>query len=178
MGVDGKGGWDGPAIWPPPPSEEQLTVPRLTKDGLHIEGWCRRPTDRVWKPSDLLWLPPRATKSTDIDGIGRIVDVEDFGGIGMHDWVTAQLNKRGKYMEYVRDRVRAGTYRLTAALAKWLGMPFDEDGAELVPRSGTGTVTYKSLDAKRIVEEGRRLAKLSGYPIDLDTGLPVIPRRD
>jgi hypothetical protein len=121
-----------------------MTTPRLTSDGMHIEGWVRPPADGVWRPSDLLWLPPSATKSTDIDGIGRIVDVKDFE-IGDCDWVTAQLNKRERYLESIRAKVRAGAFRLTAALARTLGMPWDEDAAQLVPRTGTGTVAYRAL---------------------------------
>jgi len=62
----------------------------------------------------------RRLKSTDIDGIGQIVDVRD--GIGMHSWVTAQLNRREKYLDLIRAKVRAGALRLTAQLAKFLGM--------------------------------------------------------
>ena len=165
--------WNGPAIWPPPPSEDVLTSPRLTADGNHIEGWVRRPTDGVWKPHDLLWLPPSATKSTDIDGIGQVVDMQDFDGIGHHDWVVAQLNKREKYLDYIRAKVRAGAYRLTAQLAKMLGMDFPEDGAELVPR--TGPVAYQAMAAKQLVAEGRRL--VGSLPIDRDTGLPIVTWR-
>ena len=152
MGANGNGGWDGPAVWPPRPTEEQLTVPRLTKDGMHVEGWCRRPSDGVWHPSDLLWMPPNATKSTDIDGIGRVVDVRD--GLGPHDWVVAEINKRERYLDLLRDKVRAGALRLTATLAKFLGMDF-EDGAELIPRT---SVAYgkSTAAAKALREEAER----------------------
>lgn len=163
--------------WPPLPTEDELTVPRLSKDG-HVEGWCRRPADGVWRPADLFWLPPSATKSTDIDDIGHVVGVNDFGGIGDHAWVTAQLNKRERYLDLIRERVRQGAYRLTAQLAKFLGM--DDDSAELKPRTGTGTVAYKSLhhaEVARTVAQGRRLAGLAGLEIDRDTGLPIVRRQ-
>ena len=184
MGANGKGGWDGPAVWPPPPTEEVMTTPRLSKDGMHVEGWVRRPAT-AWKPSDLLWLPPSATKSTDIDGIGQIVDVKDFGGIGDYDWVMAQLNKRQKYLDFIREKVRIGAYRMTAQLAKMLGLPFDEDSAELMPR--TGSVAYgKMAAAKSLKEEADRL--ISGPTADNrhkyglcachgESGLPIIPGR-
>ena len=60
---------------------------------------------------------------------------------------------------------------LTAQLAKMLGL--DEDGAELVPRTGPrsyGTVAA----AKSLYDEDRRLSRQTGYPIDADTGLPDI----
>ena len=122
---------------------------------MHVEGWCRPPADDVWQPSDLLWLPPSATKSTDIDGVGRIVDVNDFDGVTPHAWVTAELNKRERYLEFIRER--AGAYRLTAQLAKFLGMPFDEDGAELVPRTGPLAHGTRLAAAKAVREEAERL---------------------
>ena len=118
--------------------------------------------------------PPTATKSTDVDGIGQIVDVNDFDGPGVHSWVTAQLNRREKYLDLIRAKVRAGAFRLTAELAKMLGMAFDGDAAELVPRTGTGTVAYRAATAKSLVEEGGRLA---GLPVDRDTGLPIVRGR-
>ena len=173
-------------MWPPPPTEEQLTVPRLTKDGQHVEGWVRRPIGKAWQPSDLLWLPPSATKSTDIDGIGRIVDVKDFGGIGVHDWVTAELNKRERYLEMIREKVRAGAYRLTAQLAKFLGMPFDEDAAELIPRTGALAYGDGLAAAKSLRETADKL--INGPTADNrhkyglcschnDFGDPIIPGR-
>lgn len=158
-----------PSVWPPGPTEEQLTVPRLSADGQHVEGWCRKPTDGIWRPTDLLWMPPGATKSADMDRAGGIVDVLE--GPGDHSWIVAQLGKRQKYLDILRERVRSGGMKLTAALAKMLGL--DADGAELVQR--TGPIAYgKSLeDARRAVAIGRRLA---GYPIDRDTGLADIGR--
>lgn len=150
--------WNGPAVYPRLPSEEQLCVPRLTKDGQHLEGWVRRPTEGVWRPSDLFWLPPSATKSTDLDGIGRILDVNDFSGIGDHDWVVAHLDKRERYFDLIQAKVRAGAYRLTAQLAKMLGIPFDEDGAELTPRVGTGTVAAKSAAVEWVLPIARPVA--------------------
>lgn len=150
------GDWgDRPAVWPPPPSEEVMTVPRLSKDGDHVEGWVRPPGDGVWKPSDLLWQPPNATKSTDIDGIGRIVDVIDYEMD--YAWVTAQLNRRQKYLDLIREKVRIGAYRLTAQLAKMLGLPFDEDAAELIPRSGRIPYGKSTAAAKALKEEADRL---------------------
>jgi len=158
-----------PTVWPPRPTEEQLTVPRLSRDGQHVEGWCRKPVDGIWKPADLLWMPPGATKSSDIDQAGVIVDVLE--GPGDHDWIVAQLNKRETYLDILRERVRSGAMRLTAALAKMLGLA--EDGAELVPRTGPIAYGKSYEDARRAVATGRSLA---GFPIDRDTGLPIIGR--
>ncbi len=116
-----------------------------------------------------MWLPPSATKSTDIDEVGRVVDVLE--GPGGHDWVTAQLGRRQKYLDILRAKVRAGAFRMTAALAKMLGL--DEDGAELVQRGPIAYGKSSYEEARRAVAEGRRLA---GWPIDPDTGLPIIGR--
>lgn len=165
----------GVAVYPPMATEDELTTAALSADGKHVKSWVRRPEGGVWKPHDLLWLPPTATKSTDIDRAGTIVDVTE--GPGDFDWITAQINKREKYLDMIRAKVKAGAYRLTAALAKFLDMPFDEDGAQLVPRSGLGTFAYgKSATAKALYDEGRRLIAKAGYPIDPDTGLPDIGR--
>lgn len=143
-------------------SEAEMTVPRLSSDGWHVEGWVKHP-EGPWSPEDLLWLPPSATKSTDIDRAGEIVDVIE--GIGDYDWVTAQINKHDRYVDAIRDKVRAGAVRMTAALAKFLGMDFD-DGAELIPRTGTGTIAYgKSAD----YATATRLRELAGP-------LPLAPR--
>ncbi len=150
-----------PTVWPPRPTEEQLTIPRLSADGQHVEGWCR-------KPHDLLWLPPTATKSTDTDIAGQIVDVLE--GPGDHDWIVAQLGKRERYLDLIRAKVRAGAFRMTAQLAKWLSL---DEGAELVPRTGPIAYGKSYEEARRAVAEGRRLA---GWPIDPDTGLPIIGR--
>jgi len=157
-----------PTVWPPPALEEQLTIPRLSRDGQHVEGWCRKPADGIWKPADLLWMPPGATKSSDIDQAGVIVDVLE--GPGDHDWIVAQLNKRETYLDILRERVRSGAFRMTAALAKMLGL--DADGAELVQRTVAYGKSYE--DARRAVAEGRRLA--GAWPIDRDTGLPIVGR--
>lgn len=132
---------------------EEMTVPRLSDNGELIEGWVRRPSG-AWAPEDLTWHPPNAVKSTDVDGIGRIVDVTE--GLGDLDWIRAQLDRRAKYLDVLKSRVRSGALKLTAALAKMLGL--DEDGAQLVPL--TGPVAYgKSAmaAAKALREEGERL---------------------
>ena len=163
---------DRPAVWPPPPTEDVLTTAGLSDNGQLVQGWVRLPTAKVWAPKDgdLLWLPPSATKATDIDRAGSVVEVQELGDIA---WVQAQLDKREKYLDYIKAKVRAGAYRLTAALAAMWNLPLDEDGAELTPRVGTGTVAYKSAHAEQAVAEGRRLA---GWPIDPDTNLPIIKR--
>lgn len=159
-------------------TDEEMSVPRLSADGKHVEGWVFRPAGKVWAPHDrdpLLWLPPSATKSSDIDQAGSIVDVTwDVGELKA--WVTAEVNKHERYLDLLRSKVRSGTMRLTSFLAKMLGMPFDEDGVELTPRIGAGTVTaYKSLAAEELVAEGRRM---TGLLIDRDTGLPIVPGRN
>ena len=157
------------SVFPPMATQAELTIPRLSADGMTVEGWVRRPEGGVWKPHDLLWLPPTATKSSDIDQAGVIVDVLE--GPGDHDWIVAQLNKRETYLDILRERVRSGAMRLTAALAKMLGLA--EDGAELVPRTGPIAYGKSYEDARRAVATGRSLA---GFPIDRDTGLPIIGR--
>lgn len=67
--------------------------------------------------------------------------------------------------------VREGAYRPTAKLAKFLGMA--EDGAELLP--WTGSLAYGKLAAaKSVYDEGQRFIRRGGFPLDRDTGLPVI----
>jgi len=120
-------------------TEEQMTVPRLSADGLTVEGWVKRPSG-AWTPADLLWSPPNAVKASDVDGIGRIVDVTE--GLSDYDWVTAQLNRREKYLDLIRAKIRAGAYRMTAAALRTFGFDEDEiarltgDAAQLVQRSG------------------------------------------
>lgn len=138
-------------------TEDQLTVPRLSHNGEIIEGWCRPPASGVWSPSELLWSPDTATKASDFDPIARIVDVSD--SLGDLAWVQAQTDKRAKYLERIRELVRAGKYRLTAGMAKLLG--WDEDEAELVPRTGTGTLVYSKAATVEMIEEGRRMAGLA-----------------
>jgi len=157
-----------PTTWPPRVSEDALTTAGLSSDGMTVRGWVRKPAG-VWKPADLLWLPPTAVKSTDVDQAGTILDVTE--GPGDHDWVTAQLNRRERYLDLIRAKVRAGAFRMTAALAKWLGL--DEDGAELVERTGPLAYGKSYEEARRAVATGRSLA---GFPIDRDTGLPIIGR--
>ena len=155
---------------------EEMTVPRLSHNGQCVEGWVMAPTENPWQPKggDLLWLPPTATKSTDVDRAGDIVDVTWDVGEQMA-FVTAELNKHERYLEMIRNKVRSGAVRLTSFLAKMLGLPFDDDGVELTPlRVGSGplvatrTLAYKSAQAEELVAEGRRMA---GMPVDRDTGL-------
>ena len=53
----------------------------------------------------------------------KSVDAKTFHGISHHS-VTAQIRKRDRYLEVIRQRVTDGTYQLTAALAKLLGLPY------------------------------------------------------
>lgn len=128
--------------FPPLPTEDQLTTAALTRDGMHVQGWVRTPAGAVWRPEDLLWLPPSATKASDIDRAGRIVDVtlapDEMA------FVTAEIAKHDKYLDVIRAKVRAGAIKLTGFLAKMLGLPFDEDGVELRQRYGP-VVALKSL---------------------------------
>ena len=159
-------------------TDEEVSVPRLSADGKHVEGWVFRPAGKVWEPHDrdpLLWLPPSATKSTDIDQAGSLVDVT-WDLDETKAWVMAELNKRERYLDLLRSKVRSGAARLDAFLAKMLGMAFDEDGVELTPRVGTGTEAYRSMTATvKAIEEGRRVA---GLPTDPDTGLAVVRATD
>lgn len=120
--------------WPPRISDVPLGVPVLGEHfGLAkgtVVGWSARP-EALWTPEELLWTPP-GTKSLDL--AGEIVDARSFSD---RTWVVAQLGKRDKYLDIIRQRVRAGVYRLTPALAKILGI--DEDGAVLA-ESGGGDV--------------------------------------
>lgn len=122
----------GYAVWPPMATEDELTTAELSSDGKHVKGWVMVPEGTVWKPEDLLWLPPSATKSTDLDAAGRIVDVVPDAG-EIKAFVTAELAKHERYLDLLRAKVRAGGIKLTAFLAKMLGMAF-EDGVELTPR--------------------------------------------
>ena len=155
-------------------SQEELAVAGLTPDGKHVQAWVTTPPGEVWTPQggDLIWLPPSATKSTDVDGVGRVVDV--VGDPEIQAWVTAELAKSAKYLDYLRDRIRRGLYKVSAAFRRQLGM-LDDDGAELAPSIGSGTVAYKSTDAGRLVIDARRLVAegrgMAGMPIDRDTGL-------
>ena len=155
-------------------SHEELAVAALTPDGKHVQAWVTTPPGEVWTPEggDLIWLPPSATKSTDVDGIGQVIDV--VGDPEVQAFVTAQLAVHAKYLDYLRDRIRRGLYKVSAAFRRQLGM-LDEDGAELAPRTGTGTLAYKSIDAGRLVVDARRLVadgrRMAGLPIDRDTGL-------
>lgn len=153
-------------------SHEELAVAGLTPDGKHVQAWVTTPPGEVWTPQggDLIWLPPSATKSTDVDGIGQVVDV--VGDPEVQAFVTAQLAVHAKYIDYLRDRIRRGLYKVSAAFRRQLGL--DDDGAELAPSTVTGTAAYKSagadrlvIDARRLVAEGRGMAGV----IDPDTGL-------
>lgn len=160
-------------------SDEEMAIAGLTPDGQHVQAWVTRPTGKVWEPHDrdpLLWLPPSATKSTDLDEAGRIVDVTwDIGE--ERAFVTSQLAKHNRYLATIRERVRAGTLKLTAALARTLGLPFD-DGVELAPRSGVGPFVYGKAATVKMIEEGRRMALnppprqhrswcVTGHPLDV-----------
>lgn len=140
----------GRAFWPPMPTDDEMSVAQLSRDGAHVAGWVKIP-DKVWRPQegDLLWRPPGA-KATDIDSAGTIVDVVE---LGEKAWITAQLQKRAQYLDVIKARVRSGALKLTAAVAAMLGMDFG-DGAQLVTRTGTGTLAYK----RAIIAEGRRLS--------------------
>lgn len=136
-------------------SDEEMTVPRLSYNGTIIEGWVKAPADKARQPQDgdLLWLPPSATKSTDVDRAGSIVEVGPWTPGEDMAWVQAQLDKRERYLDLLRDEVRAGTLRLTAALAKMLGLAFG-DGAELTPLTapalGATLGTYKAATDARV----------------------------
>jgi hypothetical protein len=135
---------------------EEMTIPRLSHNGECVEGWVIVPTDKAWRPQDgdLLWRPPTATKSTDIDRAGSIVDVGPWTPGEDMAWVTAELAKREKYLDYIRSKVRSGAIRLTSFLAKFLGMDFD-DGVELAPRqpfSGGPVAAMKAAaDLERMI---------------------------
>jgi hypothetical protein len=140
-------------------TEDELAIAGLTPDGMHVQAWVATPPGQTWAPEggDLIWLPPNATKSTDLDDIGRVVDVA--GDPEVQAFVTAEIDRHNKYLDFLRDKVRAGKMKLDAFVAKMLGVPFDEDGVELTPRVGSGPVAaYKSAAAERLVAEGRRLA--------------------
>lgn len=112
--------------WPPLLTDIPVGVPMLGEHvGLHrgtIVGWTDRP-EASWRPEELLWTPP-GVKALDV--AGEIVDVKTFDNLPGTTWVTSQLTRRDRYLETIRQRVQAGHNRLTAALAKMLGLPFDE----------------------------------------------------
>ena len=134
--------------WPPRITDLPVGVPVLGESvGLHrgtLVGWTNRP-ESAWRPDDgdLLWTPP-ATKS--LDAAGEIVDVKTFENLPGRSWVTAQLGKRDRWLEVIRQRVKAGTYRLTPAMAKLLGL--DDDGALLEDRAAPSNARVMAeLDA-------------------------------
>jgi hypothetical protein len=98
-----------------------------------LMGWVQAPNDGIWQPHDLIWRPP-GTRAMDL--AGEIVDVKSFPGFETRQWLTAQLKHRDRWLDLIRQRVMDGTYTLTAALAKMLGLPF-ADGALLETRDGT-----------------------------------------
>ena len=167
------------AVWPPMPTEDELTIPRLSHNGQCVEGWVMAPAGKLWQPHDrdpLLWRPPNAVKSTDVDQAGSLTDVT-WDIDETKAFVTAEIAKHNKYLDVLRSKVRSGTLKLTAFLAKMLGIAFDEDAVQLTERTGSGTLAYRStagITAKALVDEGRRLA---GLPRDADTGLPVLSGR-
>lgn len=147
--------------WPPRITSIPLGQPVLGEHvmgakgrGL-IMGWVEAP--RVWAPQDLLWVPP-GTKALDL--AGQIVEAEAFAGFEGRQWVTAQVKKRDRYLEAIRQRVLDGRYRLTAALAKLLGLRFD-DGALLSSEPeralATGPVDLAE-ERRRFLESGGRLS--------------------
>jgi hypothetical protein len=121
--------------WPPLPTAEQLSIAGLSRDGQYLSGWVKTPAGKVWEPEDLIWSPPSARKASDLDRAGTVVDVVEMGDDA---FITAELAKREKYLDALRQRVRSGSLKLTAWLAQFLGLPF-EDGAQLVPRVATGS---------------------------------------
>lgn len=149
-------------VWPPRINTIPLGQPILGEHlvgakgrGL-IMGWVEPPA--VWSPEDLIWTPP-GTKALDL--AGEIVDAESFAGIEGRQWITAQINRRDKYLEAIRERILNGRYRLTAALAKMLGMPYD-DGALLSSdpeRVEAGPLASElAIERRRFLEAGGRLS--------------------
>lgn len=153
-----------PTVWPSIPTDERLTTPALSRDGQHVYGWVRRP-DGPWRPADLLWLPPTATKSTDVDEAGRIVDVEEFDLVPDHAWITAQLSRRQRYLDRIREHVRTGKAQLSPVIARMLGL--DNDGAQLWP---SRLATAKALrdEAFRLIDAPRNHKPYcyTGHPAD------------
>jgi len=146
--------------WPPRISDVPAGVPVLGEHlygprgkGL-VLGWVQPPADGTWSPADLLWTPPG---SRSLDRLGEIVDAVVYPGTPSA-WVTAQLAKRDQYLELLRSRVLAGSMKLTASLARMLGMRWD-DGVRLdaravderAPASAGGTKASDTLDALRQV---------------------------
>lgn len=135
---------------------EERSVAGLTSDGQHLQAWVQVPEGQVWRPTDgtLIWHPPNAVKATDTAGIGRVVDVVDFE---TEAFVTAELAKHERYLELIRNKVRSGALKLTAFLASWLGMPFDQDGVELRPfvsqfgREGVSGATKAASDLEAAI---------------------------
>lgn len=119
-----------------------------------VMGWVRPPADGLWKPRDLVWTSP-GTKAMDL--AGEIVEAKTFPDfMEGHAWVTAQLKKRDRYLEVIRERVLDGSMEHTAAIAKLLGMPFS-DGALL--RSTEGGVDLLAGRARFIAQNVGRLAQ-------------------
>ncbi len=92
----------------------------LLPDGLSVVGWVPHPAVASWEPEDLLWTPPGTKMGP--DRLGEVVDVKS-GEIW--DWARAQLDKRNRFNQKLRELVLSGRLQLDAALAKRLGMTAD-----------------------------------------------------
>lgn len=115
-----------------------------------IVGWVKPPDDGVWKPEDLLWVPP-GTKAMDV--AGEIVDAQKIATVDTHLWVTSQLRLRDRWLEMMRQRVLSGAVKLNAALAAMLGMEFPDSVALKEGRDGNG-VDPKSEHARFLANVG------------------------
>jgi len=83
----------------------------ITKSGKYVEGFVAySPT--LTPDTDRLWLPKglRPVMETD-KRVGRESSVEDFDG-GL--WMAAQLDKRSKYLEWLKELIKAGKLSLSA----------------------------------------------------------------
>lgn len=180
-----------PGTWPPAPTTDELTIAGLSSDGRHVRGWVKVPAGAVWRPEDLMWLPPSAAKSTDLDRAGEIVDVTLDPGETMA-WVTAELNKRERYLELLRSKVRSGAMRLTSFLAKAsAAMKAASDLQAMIDATGRrvpddGQIKAIAIAAaERYASTGDMAAAMDAIhraisasrkalPIDADTGLPIV----
>lgn len=150
--------------WPPIPTDAELSVAGLSADGKTVTGWIRLPSP-LWTPDqDVLYVPPGA-KALDYD---KAADVDVFVPMGERAWIRAQLDKRSRYLEFVKRRIVEGGYQLTAAMRKILGIE-DDDHVGLLSRLVTKSVSVE--EATAALDSRHRYGLCSCHS---ETGLPIV----
>ncbi len=117
----------------------------VTRDG-DIAGWTRAIPGAVWQPgADVLWQPA-GTKALDI--AGKVAEVEPT--MAPEQWVRLQLDKRSRYLDIIREKVRAGVIALTPVLAKMLGLPYEPEEEARIVAAGRPIIGAVALGGKTL----------------------------